>query len=165
MAENPTLGVQDKIRQRRKSLLPLLKKTHEAEGYLSPETIHLLSRELGISENEIYGVASFYPQFRFQPPGKHNIQVCLGNACHVAGGQNFMEVMNIEKNIGDGETTPDGTFSLEGIGCMGCCATAPVVLVNKEVHGKLNRVTFMRLLDSLEPSDKKEPPEEPESEG
>jgi NADH-quinone oxidoreductase subunit E len=148
-------AVQQKIRERRKSLLPLLKKVQETEGYLSRETVRLISRKLRVSENEIYGVATFYPQFRFQPPGKHHLQICLGNACHVGGAPNFMEAMRIEKNLGHGETTPDRKFSLEGVGCLGCCAMAPVIVVNNEVHGRMNRVTFMRLVESLDS------PEEP----
>jgi len=147
-------AVQQKIRERRKSLLPLLKKVQETEGYLSRETVRLISRKLRVSENEIYGVATFYPQFRFQPPGKHHIQVCLGNACHVGGAPNFMEAMRIEKNLGHGETTPDRKFSLEGVGCLGCCAMAPVIVVNNEVHGRMNRVTFMRLVESLDSPEK-----------
>jgi len=147
-------AVQHKIRERRKSLLPLLKKVQETEGYLSEETVSLISRKLRVSENEIYGVATFYPQFRFQPPGKHHLQVCLGNACHIGGAPNFMEAMKIEKNLAHGETTPDRTFSLEGVGCLGCCAIAPVIVVNGEVHGRMNRVTFMRLVESLDSPEK-----------
>jgi NADH-quinone oxidoreductase subunit E len=147
-------AVQQKIRERRKSLLPLLKKVQETEGFLSRETVRLISRKLRVTENEIYGVATFYPQFRFQPPGKHHIQVCLGNACHVGGAPNFMEAMKIEKNLGHGETTPDRKFSLEGVGCLGCCAMAPVIVVNNEVYGRMNRVTFMRLVESLDSPEK-----------
>lgn len=141
------------IRDRRRSLLPLLKKTHEAEGYLSRESIGLLARKLRMSENEIYGVATFYPQFRFTPPGKYHVQVCLGNACHIGGASNFMEGMKIERNLGDGQTSPDRKLSLEGVGCLGCCAMAPVVVVNSDIHGRMNRVTFMKLVDSLAPSE------------
>ena len=147
-------AVQHQIRERRKSLLPLLKKLQETEGYLSRETVRRVSRKLRVSENEIYGVATFYPQFRFQPPGKNHIQVCLGNACHVGGAQNFMMAMKIEKDLSHGETTPDRKFSLEGVGCLGCCAMAPVIVVNNEVHGRMNRVTFMRLVESLDPPEK-----------
>lgn len=147
----PVLGI---ARERRKDLIPLLQKIQEAEGYLSPESIKLISRKLKISENEIYGVATFYTQFRFRPPGKYNIKVCLGTACHVGGGQNFMEVMKTDKNLSHGETSPDGKFSLERVACLGCCALAPVVVVNTEVHGRMNRVTFMQLLESLDPSHK-----------
>jgi len=147
-------AVLHQIRERRKSLLPLLKKVQETEGYLSRETVRLISRKLRVSENEIYGVATFYPQFRFQPPGKHHIQVCLGNACHVGGAPNFMEAMKIEKNLGHGGTTPDRKLSLEGVGCLGCCAMAPVIVVNNEIYSRMNRVTFMRLVESLDSPEK-----------
>jgi len=154
MATRMPGAVQQIIRERRKGLLPLLKKAQETEGFLSRETIRLISRKLRVSENEIYGVATFYPQFRFQPPGRNHIQVCLGNACHVGGAPNFMEAMKIEKNLAHGETTPDRKFSLEAAGCLGCCAMAPVIVVNGEVHGRMNRVTFMRLVESLDSPEK-----------
>ena len=147
-------------RSMKKNLIPLLQKAQEEEGFLSPEAIRRISRALKVSENEIYGVATFYTQFRFKPPGKYNLKVCFGTACHVGGGQNFMEVMETDKHIGHGETTPDGTFSLERVACLGCCALAPVVVVNDEVHGRMNRVTFMQLLESLDPSSKADEPEE-----
>ncbi len=139
------------MRDRRRSLLPLLKKTHETDGFLSRESIGRLARKLRMSENEIYGVATFFPQFRFTPPGKYHIQVCLGNACHLGGAPNFMEGMKIERGLEDGRTSPDGVLSLQGVGCLGCCAMAPVVVVNGGIHGRMNRVTFMKLVDSLAP--------------
>jgi NADH-quinone oxidoreductase subunit E len=164
MTAEQSVAVLGIARERRKDLVPLLQKLQEAEGYLSPESIKHISRKLKVSENEIYGVATFYTQFRFRPPGKYNIKVCLGTACHVGGGQNFMEVMNTEKKLCHGETTPDGKFSLERVACLGCCALAPVVVVNNEVHGRMNRVTFMKLLESLDPSHKEDgPPEKSES--
>lgn len=156
MAVKSSRVVLDGNRERRKDLVPSLQRVQETEGYLSPESIKLISRKLKITENEIYGVATFYTQFRFRPPGKYNIKVCLGTACHVGGGQNFMEVMKTDKNLGHGETTPDGKFSLERVACLGCCALAPVVVVNSEIHGRMNRVTFMQLLESLDPSPKEE---------
>jgi NADH-quinone oxidoreductase subunit E len=145
-----------KTHSKRKDLVPLLQKVQETERYLSPESIRLISRHLRISESEVYGVATFYAQFRFRPPGDCNIKVCLGTACHVGGGNNFMEVMKIAKNLSHGETSPDRKFSLERVACLGCCALAPVVVVNEEVHGRMNRVKFMKLLDSLSSSGKEE---------
>jgi len=145
---------------RKKDLIPHLQRAQAEEGYLSASAIRRISRALKVSENEVYGVATFYTQFRFKPPGKYNLKVCLGTACHVGGGQNFMEVMETDKHIGHGETTPDGTFSLERVACLGCCALAPVVVVNEEVHGRMNRVTFMQLLESLDPSPKADEPSE-----
>lgn len=139
------------MNEMKKDIIPLLQKAQADGGFISPEAIRAISRALRVSENEIYGVATFYTQFRFKPPGKHNIKVCLGTACHVGGGQNFMEVMKIDKNLGHGETSPDGKLSLERVACLGCCALAPVVVVNEEVHGRMNRVTFTKLLESLDP--------------
>jgi NADH-quinone oxidoreductase subunit E len=150
MAITSTSTVLDEFPGKREELIPILQKVQDAEGFLSPESITLISRKLKISENEIYGVATFYTQFRFNPPGKYNIKVCLGTACHVGGGQNFIEVLKTEKNLSHGETTPDGLFSLERVACLGCCALAPVVVVNEEVYGRMNRVKFMQLLETLE---------------
>jgi NADH-quinone oxidoreductase subunit E len=156
MTAKSAADVLEKTSERRKEVIPLLQKAQEVQGYLSPEAIQTISRSLKVSENEIYGVATFYTQFRFRPPGKYNIKVCLGTACYVGGGQNFMEVMKTDKNLNHGETSPDGKFSLERVACLGCCALAPVVVVNDEVHGRMNRVTFTKLLESIDPP----PPEE-----
>ncbi len=139
------------MNEKKRHIIPLLQKAQEERGFIAPDAIRAISRALRVSENEIYGVATFYTQFRFKAPGKHNIKVCLGTACHVGGGQNFMEVMKTDKNLDHGEITPDGKFSLERVACLGCCALAPVVVVNGEVHGRMNRVTFTKLLESLEP--------------
>lgn len=150
----------DRSRERRKSLVPILQKVQEMEGFLSSESIRVISRKLKISENDIYGVATFYEQFRFKPPGKFNVKICMGTACHVGGGQNFMEVMKTDKNIEHGETTHDGKFSLERVACLGCCALAPVVVINNEVQGRMNRVAFMKLLESYDPPSQSEDPQE-----
>jgi NADH-quinone oxidoreductase subunit E len=151
-------------RERRKDLIPLLQKIQAAEGCLSPDAIRRISRRLKITENEVYGVATFYTQFRFKPPGEFNVKVCLGTACHVGGAHNFLEVMELDKKIGHGETTPDGKFSLERVACLGCCALAPVVVVNSEVHGRMNRVSFMKLIESLDPmSPTEQTPDPPDS--
>jgi NADH-quinone oxidoreductase subunit E len=139
------------MNEMKKDIIPLLQRAQTEHGFISPDSIRDISRMLKVSENEIYGVATFYTQFRFRPPGRFNVKVCLGTACHVGGGQNFMEVMETDKQLRHGETSPDGKFSLERVACLGCCALAPVVVVNEEVHGRMNRVTFMKLLEILDP--------------
>lgn len=134
-------------------LIPVLQRTQEAEGYLSPDAIRRIARWLKVSEHEVYGVTTFYAQFRFNPPGKNRIKVCLGTACHVSGARNFIEVLKADLNLSHGETTADGEFSLERVACLGCCALAPVVVVNEEVHGRMNRVKFMELLENLKEED------------
>lgn len=121
----------------RGELIPILQKVQEVEGYLAPEAVTEISRFLGITENDIYSVASFYAQFRFTRPGEHTIRVCLGTACHVRGGERILESMERELKIKTGEVTDDFKFSLERVACVGCCALAPVVVIDQNVHGKL----------------------------
>lgn len=117
--------------------IPVLQAVQSRLGYLPSEAMHLVARHLGLSSSEVYGVATFYNQFRFHPPGKHQIKVCLGTACHVVGGDIILE--NFERKLGikDGETTPDREFSLERVACVGCCALAPVAIVDEAAHGHM----------------------------
>ena len=121
----------------RGSLIPVLQDVQEAFGYLSEEAIEELARLMGISANEIYGVATFYTQFRFSPPGRHRIQSCQGTACHVRGGRKILEQLEHRLGISAGQTTTDGKFDLERLACLGCCALAPVVAVDGKVHARM----------------------------
>jgi NADH-quinone oxidoreductase subunit E len=128
-------------------LIPYLQRIQEQSGYLSTESIREVARELNISENEVYGVASFYTQFRFNAPGRHTIKICLGTACHVRSGQNILESIQREIKINPGETTSDGRFDLQRVACLGCCALAPVMQIDDQIYG---RVTTSRLKKILE---------------
>lgn len=121
----------------RDSLIPILQMIQQDYAYLAPQAIESVAAHLGISVSEIYGVATFYNQFRFHPPGKHQIKVCLGTACHVVGGDIILE--NFERKLGikDGETTADREFGLERVACVGCCALAPVAVVDDNTHGHM----------------------------
>ncbi len=121
----------------RSSLIPILQDIQEKFGYLLEEVVEELERLIGISANEIYGVATFYTQFRFRPPGEHTIRVCEGTACHVRAG--YLILREIERRLGisAGQTTTDGKFDLERVACLGCCALAPVVTVNGNVHAQM----------------------------
>jgi NADH-quinone oxidoreductase subunit E len=121
----------------RSQLIPMLQMIQEKLAYLAPEAIELVAEHLGLSASEVYGVASFYNQFRFNPPGRNQVKVCLGTACHVKGGDIILE--NFERKLGikEGETTPDREFSIERVACVGCCALAPVALMGETVHGKM----------------------------
>lgn len=128
-------------------LIPYLQRIQEQSGYLSSESIKEVARELNISENEVYGVASFYTQFRFNGPGRHTIKICLGTACHVRSGQNILESIQRVIHINPGETTSDGRFDLQRVACLGCCALAPVMQIDDQIYG---RVTTSRLKKILE---------------
>lgn len=119
------------------NLIPILQMIQRRHSYLSPEAIKIVAGHLGITPGEVYGVATFYNQFRFHPPGKHQIKVCLGTACHVRGGDIILE--NFERKLGirDGETTPDREFSIERVACVGCCALAPVTVMDEIVQGNM----------------------------
>jgi NADH-quinone oxidoreductase subunit E len=123
--------------EQRGNLIPILQMVQETLKYLPPEAIKLVAEHLQILECEVYGVATFYNQFRFHPPGKHPIKVCLGTACHVRGGDIILE--NFERKLGihSGETTPDREFSIDKVACVGCCALAPVAIIDETVHGHM----------------------------
>jgi NADH-quinone oxidoreductase subunit E len=122
---------------RREQLIPILQRIQKRYGYLSAEALRTVAAHLGLAPSEVYGVATFYNQFRFHPPGHHQIKVCLGTACHVVGAGIILENFERKLQIHEGETTPDGEFSIERVACVGCCALAPVVVVDETTHGKV----------------------------
>ena len=127
-------------------VLYFLLRIQERFGYLPPEALRELAARLNISPARIYGVATFYNQFRFSPPGRHHLRVCMGTACHLAGGKLILEALERELGIKVGERTPDGEFSLERVACVGCCALAPVVMAGDKVFGRLNQVKVEEML-------------------
>ncbi|UCD64024.1 MAG: NAD(P)H-dependent oxidoreductase subunit E [Candidatus Zixiibacteriota bacterium] len=131
-------------------LIPVLVRIQERDGYISEEAVRRVSRFLRLSENQIYGVASFYPKFRFTEPGKKSIKVCMGTACHVRGGLFLSEAVGWQLGVGIGQTTADKRFDFQRAGCLGCCTLAPVVMVNEDVH---SRMSVIRLKEILEKDD------------
>jgi len=121
----------------RGNLIPILQMVQEILGYLPQEALRLVAEHLTISPSEVYGVATFYNQFRFYPPGRNPVKVCLGTACHVRGGDIILENFERKLDIHEGETTEDREFSIERVACVGCCALAPVALVGETVHGHM----------------------------
>lgn len=121
----------------RSKLIPILQFIQEKLAYLPAEAIHIVADHLNISPSEVYGVATFYNQFRFNPPGRNPVRVCLGTACHVKGGDIILENFERKLEIKEGETTDDREFSIERVACVGCCALAPVTLVGETVHGHM----------------------------
>ena len=121
----------------RDKLIPILQDVQEAAGFLSRESVQLTARHLKLPASKIYGVATFYNQFRFEPKGQFHIQVCRGTACHVKGSLPLLESLQKELEIQPGRTTKDGFFSLEVVACIGACGLAPVIAVNGEFHARL----------------------------
>ncbi len=92
---------------------------------------------MGLPSSQVYGVATFYTQFRLKPVGKHLMRVCHGTACHVSGAVKISQALEDELKVGDGETTEDGKFTLETVACLGCCSLAPVMMIDSETYGRL----------------------------
>lgn len=134
----------------RDELIPILQNVQKEYGYVSAESVRYISRYLKITENQIYGVSSFYAQFRFTKPGRNQIRVCLGTACHVRGGATLLEMLERSLGIRCGDTTPDGRFDLERVACLGCCALSPVVQINDEIFSRLTVNKLMELLKNYE---------------
>lgn len=126
-----------RLEKKRSNVIPVLQMIQERHAYLAPEAIRMVAEHLGMAACEVYGVATFYNQFRFQPPGKHQIKVCLGTACHVRGGDIILENFERKLGISEGQTTPDREFSVDRVACVGCCALAPVAIVDETVYGKV----------------------------
>ncbi|MGB9887518.1 MAG: NAD(P)H-dependent oxidoreductase subunit E [Moorellales bacterium] len=130
-------------------LIPLLQKVQAGLGYLPPHALRRLASLLNLPEVEVYAVASFYHQFRLHPPGEHQIKVCMGTACHLMGGQRILDWFQRRLGVAEGETTPDRRFTLERVACVGCCALAPVVVVDEKVEGKVSPTRADGILLSL----------------
>ena len=115
-------------------LLPALQMIQTKHGYLPRLALRMVAEHLDVTIGKVYGIATFYNQFRFNPPGRNPIKVCLGTACHVKGGEIILENFERRLEINEGETTEDREYSLERVACIGCCALAPAVVVGEKVE-------------------------------
>ncbi|NLO19101.1 MAG: NADH-quinone oxidoreductase subunit NuoE [Ignavibacteria bacterium] len=140
---------------RREYLIPLLQDIQSLEGYLSKESVVKVGQHLKLPASKIYGVATFYNQFRFNAPGKYHIQVCRGTACHVKGSSSLLDTVTRELKIKPGQTTRDGLFSLEVVACLGACGLAPLVCINGEFHASVDNKKIKKILKGLTTEGKK----------
>ena len=127
-------------------LIPLLQSAQDHFGYIPRRAIKYISEVTNIPESTIYGVITFYSQFRLQPMGKHVIRVCAGTACHVSGARMLIETIQDELGIEVDDTTPDGLFTLATVACLGCCSLAPVMMVDDETHGRLTTASVRKIM-------------------
>ena len=127
-------------------LIPILQHCQSERGYISRATVKQIADYLGVSEARVYGVASFYTQFRFEKPGDHQVRICLGTACHVQGGKLLSEEIQKVIGIEPGEISQDGEFEFHEVACLGCCAQAPVVEIDNRIHGKVTRKKLNKVL-------------------
>jgi NADH-quinone oxidoreductase E subunit len=142
--------IKEKYREaRRDALIPILQDLQMYQGYLSEESLREVSRMLDLPLSKIYGVASFYNQFRFQPIGRHHVLVCRGTACHVKGSVTLLQALRHELKVEPGQTTRDGLFTLDVVACIGACGLAPVICINGEFHAKMTPEKAVALIATL----------------
>jgi NADH-quinone oxidoreductase subunit E len=126
--------------------IPLLQEIQRQKGYIPEILLEAVSGETGIPVSDLFGVATFYSQFRFTPSGEHLIKLCKGTACHVAGADILLSSIKGELGIDEGDTTEDGVFTLEVVACLGCCSLAPVVMIDDTAYGKLTGAKIRKIL-------------------
>ena len=138
------------------SLIPLLQSAQDSYGYIPEKIIYYISELVGIPPAEIYGVITFYAQFRLKPLGKNIIRICEGTACHVNGAKTVLSVLQDEVGITVGETSDDGIFSLVSVACLGCCSLAPVIMINDETFGNLDQTKIKKAISKFRMMEKTE---------
>jgi NADH-quinone oxidoreductase subunit E len=139
----------EKYRGKQGNVIPLLQSAMALYGYLPDSVFEKIESELKISKSQMYGVATFYSQFRLSPVGKHIVKVCHGTACHVQNATELTEALAEALEIKDGETTPDAIFTLESVACLGCCSLAPVLMIGEEVYGKLDGKSAVKIINEI----------------
>ncbi len=148
--------VLEKNDKNREDLIPILQQVQAKVGYLPLLAMEKIAEKLAMPAVDIYGLATFYNQFRLNPPGKHQVKVCMGTACYMVGGDITLESFERRMEIKEGETTADRLYSLERVACVGCCTMAPVVVVDDEVEGKVTPTRVDGIMLSLQDKNKQE---------
>jgi len=132
------------------ALIPLVQEIQEKVGYIPPEVIPAIADAVGLFPSQVQGVVSFYAQLYTEPRGKNIVRVCRGTACHVRGGKSILKLVKQHLGLNEGETTPDMEYTLETVACIGVCALAPNIMINKEAHGNMNPKKVARLFSRSE---------------
>jgi NADH-quinone oxidoreductase subunit E len=147
--DGPLAEIRKTFAGRPDELIPMLQVVQRALGYLPERALEEIARLTGVTGATVYGVATFYSQFRLQPVGKHVIKVCRGTACHVRGSGKILKDIENRLHLAPGETTSDRMFTLETVACFGSCALAPVMVVDEGVHGRMNTSISQKMIDAL----------------
>ena len=130
-------------------MIPLLQGTQELYGFVPRAAFEKIAAETGLELSEMFGVATFYAQFRLQPVGKHIIKVCHGTACHVQNAKEITEAIEEALKVKDGETTEDRFYTLESVACLGCCSLAPVMMIGDQTYGKLTGNEAVKIIKNI----------------
>ena len=147
--EEELLKVIEELKDEKGALMPIMQRAQDIYGYLPIEVQKIISDQTGIPLEKIYGVATFYAQFRLEPVGKYLIMICQGTACHVNGSEAVMAAIEEELGIEDGGTTSDGLFSIKSVACLGCCSLSPVMMINGETYGTLTPAKATQVLRDI----------------
>lgn len=139
----------EKYKDHKGNMIPVLQGAQAVYGYIPREAFYHLSEALGLNLSDMFGVATFYAQFRMNPVGKHIIKVCHGTACHVQNATAISESLEEALQVKDGETTADGLFTLESVACLGCCSLAPVMMIGEETYGKLTGKDAVKVIKEI----------------
>jgi NADH-quinone oxidoreductase subunit E len=139
----------DKYKDKKGNMIPLLQGAQAKYGYIPQVVFEKLSKEAGLSLSDMFGVATFYAQFRLNPVGKYIIKVCHGTACHVQNATRISEALEESLKVPDGGTTEDRLFTLESVACLGCCSLAPVMMIQDETYGKLTGAEAVRIVKNI----------------
>jgi len=132
----------------KEALLMIMQDISDIYHYVPPEVVPVLAQKLGVRKSQIFSVATFYKTISLTPRGKYIVHVCTGTACHVRGAEKVMDALKNGLGTEEGGTTADGVFTLEGVRCIGCCASGPVMTVNKDTHGGLDRSSALKIIDN-----------------
>jgi len=138
----------EKYNSNREALLMIMQDISDIYNYVPPDVVPVLVDKFGVQESLVYSVATFYKTISLEPRGKYIVHVCTGTACHVRGADKIMDALAERLDIKEGQTTDDLLFTLEGVRCIGCCASGPVITVNKETHGGLDRTSAVKTIES-----------------
>jgi NADH:ubiquinone oxidoreductase subunit E len=151
------IGIEERVRglveclpEKEGALIPLLQWVQSDQGFISPEAVKAVAEELGVSESIVYGVATFYAEFKLARPGKHHLKVCMGTSCYLRSGQSLLDHLSRKYGIRSGRTTDDGMFSLETIACLGCCSRSPAMTVDDVVYGGVSSDQIDSILAGLD---------------
>lgn len=129
--------------------IPILQEVQARFGYIDPSMLQRISDLTGTPASDLYSIVTFYSQFRLQKPGEYMIRVCCGTACHIGGAELIAQAVESETGAKEGETSPDGMFSLERVACLGCCSLAPVMMINGDVYGRLTPDMTRKIIRKL----------------
>lgn len=134
----------------RGAAIPILQEIQATYGYIPPVAIERIAENMNVPATELLGIVTFYAQFEMQPPGKNIVKVCHGTACHLGGSEKISQSLSLEVGAREGETSPDGEFTVKRVACLGCCSLGPCMTVNGEVHGRLTPEAVRKAISQLQ---------------